>query len=150
MICWSLFLYSLFCWYNFISIAFFFLSRDARQLLFSHRFSFECWLVIGFASVRFTIGCIFSSDLRHLDGERHLESRGNKAIPLFIWVQCRFCISTFHVWLKKICTIFHPVRSKIPTNSKSFKEVFSCFASSSSCNYFQSWLVHWIFCILYN
>ena len=54
--------------------------------------------------------------------------------------ECRkvigFALSTLRDWLKKLASIFYPIRSKTKTNSDSLARVFPRFASAS-CNYLE-------------
>ena len=53
--------------------------------------------------------------------------------------ECRkvigFAFTTLRDWLKKLASLFHPIRSKTKTNRNSLGRVFPHFASAT-CNYF--------------
>ena len=48
---------------------------------------------------------------------------------------------------QKTRATFHLIRSKTKTNCNSLARVFPRFASTT-CNYFEFWLVHWVVCVL--
>ena len=58
---------------------------------------------------------------------------------------CHLHSTTLHDWLKKLTPLFHPIRSKI--NRDSLARVFPHLTSSTG-NYFELWLVHWILYVL--
>ena len=57
-----------------------------------------------------------------------------------------FAITTLPVARKRLTPFFHPIRSETKTNPSSFARVFPRFASST-CFYFEFWLVQWIVCV---
>ena len=65
--------------------------------------------------------------------------------------ECRkvigFAFTALRNWLKKLTTLFHPIRRKTKTNHDSLIRVFPHFASAT-CNYCVFWLVHLIICVL--
>jgi len=69
------------------------------------------------------------------------EAKGNSETAF------QFCIN-YATWLAlKTRATFHPIKSETKSYRYAFAHVFPRFASAT-CNYFEFWLVHSMFCVL--
>ena len=81
---------------------------------------------------------------------RYIQFNTRTAILLFSF-ECRkvtgYVSPTLHDWIKKMAPFFRPIRSK-PKTSSDLHSHTRFPAPSATCNPFEFWLVHWVFCLL--
>ena len=82
----------------------------------------------------------FETTKKSIVGKQEKQQQFELVRTVFTWV------SKSH-WLCTYWSIFHPIRIKSKTNLDWFARVSSRFASAT-CNFFEFWLVHCIFCVL--